>query len=92
MSWYTDCDINRLVKDAQITYYQVMFVCSNYFTHMILNRSVGKGGTRRGAVAPQSFEKPFFINVEIRLENCWEGGLSHGERRPFTKSRPRLRP
>ena len=44
-----------------------------------LGRGLAKGGGR--LPPPQSFEKPFFQNVEIRVENCW-GGLSDGERRP----------
>ena len=38
-----------------------------------LIRGVAKGGGQGGgAVAPpQSSEKPFFQNVEIRVENCW---------------------
>ena len=40
-------------------------------------------GLGRGAAVappPQSPEKTFFQNVEIRVENCW--GVSDGERRP----------
>ena len=42
-------------------------------------RGVAKEGR---SPPPQSSEKSFFQNVEIRVENCWEGGLSDSERRP----------
>ena len=31
-------------------------------------------GGGEGSAPPQSSEKSFFQNVEIRVENCWGGG------------------
>ena len=35
----------------------------------------GGGGGQGGRSPPQSSEKPFFQNVEIRVENCWGDDL-----------------
>ena len=57
----------------------------NYDKLYFIIRGHGQGrsqGGARGAIPPQSSEKPFFQNIEIQVENCWEGGLSDSERRP----------
>ena len=56
--------------------------------NIALCRGVAKGGGKGGAVAPppQSSEKPFFQNVEIRVENCWRDYLIVKEGQ-FTKKK-----
>ena len=49
------------------------------------SRGVAKGG-KGGRSPPQSSEKPFFQNIEIRVENCWGDYLIVKEDQ-FTKKR-----
>ena len=41
------------------------------YIYIIDTQGRSQGGGQGGAVAPQSSEKPFFQNIEIRVENCW---------------------
>ena len=70
---------NTLIKkEVNRIYLLLLIVFANFIP--IYTQGRNQWG---GATAPQSSKKPFFQNIEIRVEKCcWGGGLSDCERRP----------
>ena len=62
---------NTLIKKEVNRIYLLLFIVSAHFIP-IYTQGRSQGG---GATAPQSSKKPFFQNVEIRVEKgCWGRG------------------